>query len=304
VERLEGFRDVDSLWVKHEDLSSDVLGGNKVRSLEFLLGRLGEGDTVLTLGGVGSTHVLATAVHAARLGARTIAVRWQHDMHPSAMEVSERTVAECAEVITASNFLTALPPLIRLRLTRHAHYIPLGGSTPLGTLGHVNAALELADQVESGELPQPVRIVVPLGSGGTAAGLALGFAIAGMATTVVGARVGPRVGANRWRVLRLAEQTRQLIGRYTGRAPVRVRGDRVAVSHDLYGGAYARPHPTAEHAAILVDELRGWRLDATYSAKAFAVALDMASEHGTATLFWMTFDARWMKTLRVEDHRS
>jgi D-cysteine desulfhydrase len=160
VERLAGFRDVDSLWVKHEDLSSDVLGGNKVRSLEFLLGRVGQGDTVLTLGGVGSTHVLATAVHAARLGAKTIAVRWQHDMHPSAHEVAERTVAECAEVVTVSSFLTAIPPLIRLRLTRQAHYIPLGGSNPLGTLGHVNAALELADQVEAGELPAPARLIV------------------------------------------------------------------------------------------------------------------------------------------------
>jgi D-cysteine desulfhydrase len=301
VERLAGFRDVDSLWVKHEDLSSDVLGGNKVRSLEFLLGRVGQGDTVLTLGGVGSTHVLATAVHAARLGAKTIAVRWQHDMHPSAHEVAERTVAECAEVVTVSSFLTAIPPLIRLRLTRQAHYIPLGGSNPLGTLGHVNAALELADQVEAGELPAPARLIVPLGSGGTAAGLALGFAIAGMETTVVGARVGPRLGANRWRVLRLADRTRQLIGRFSGRPPAPVRRDRVLVSHDLYGGAYARPHPTAEHAAILVDELRGWRLDATYSAKAFAVALDMASGDGTPTLFWMTFDARWMKTLGVEE---
>jgi D-cysteine desulfhydrase len=213
-------------------------------------------------------------------------------------------VAECAEVITASNVVTAIPPLIRLRLTRQAHYIPLGGSNPLGTLGHVNAALELADQIEAGELPPPARLVVPLGSGGTAAGLALGFAIAGMDTIVVGARVGPRIGANRWRVLRLAERTRQLIGRYAGNPPAPVRGDRVAVSHDLYAGAYARPHPTAEHAAILVDELRGWRLDATYSAKAFAVALDMASRHGTPTLFWMTFDARWMKSLGVEEPGS
>ena len=304
VERLEGFRDVDSLWVKHEDLSSDALGGNKVRSLEFLLGRVAEGDTVLTLGGVGSTHILATAVHAARLGAKTVAVRWRHDMHPAAEEVSARMVAECAEVITASNFLTAIPPLIRLRLTRRAHYIPLGGSTPLGTLGHVNAALELAEQVAAGELPQPARVVVPLGSGGTAAGLSLGFAIAGLAVTVLGARVGPRIGANRWRVLHLAEQTRRLIGRYTGRLPAPLNRNRVVVSHDLYAGAYARPHPTAEHAAMLVDALRGWRLDATYSAKAFAVALDMAAERGTPTLFWMTFDARWMKTLGVEEHRD
>jgi D-cysteine desulfhydrase len=301
VERLEGFRDVDSLWVKHEDLSSDALGGNKVRSLEFLLGRVGEGDTVLTLGGVGSTHILATAVHAARLGAKTIAVRWRHDMHPAAEEVSARIVAECAEVITASNVLTAIPPLIRLRLTRHAHYIPLGGSTPLGTLGHVNAALELAEQVDAGELPQPARVVVPLGSGGTAAGLALGFAIAGLDVAVLGARVGPRIGANRSRVLHLAEQTRRLIRRYTGRLPPGVNRNRVVVSHALYAGAYARPHPTAEHAAVLVDALRGWRLDATYSAKAFAVALDMAGERGTPTLFWMTFDGRWMKSL--EDPR-
>lgn len=300
IEQLAGFRAIESLWVKHEDLSSDALGGNKVRSLEFLLGRVGAGDTVLTIGGEGSTHVLATAVHAARLGATTIAVRWRHDMHSAAEEVGARACQECTEVITASNFVTAQWPLLRMRLTRGATYIPLGGSTALGTLGHVNAALELADQVEAGELPMPERVVVPLGSGGTSAGLALGFEIAGMPTKVLGARVGPRIGANRWRVLRLIEQTRQLITRYTGRAPPSVRADRVIVSHDLYGGAYARPHPTAEHAAVLVDALRGWRLDATYSAKAFAVALDVASAHSTPTLFWMTFDSRWMKSFSGE----
>ena len=295
VHRIEGFRDIDSLYVKHEDLSSDVLGGNKVRSLEFLLGRLGEGDTVLTLGGVGSTHVLATAVHAARLGAKTVAVRWRHDMHTAAEEVAERTAQECSELVTTSNIVTALWPLLRMRVTRRAHYIPLGGSTPLGTLGHVNAALELAGQIERGEIPVVERLVVPLGSGGTAAGLALGLAIAGLDTVVVGARVGPRVGANKWRVLRLIDQTRRLITRYTGRAPPPVARDRIVVSHDLYGGAYARPHPTAEHAAVLLDTLTGWRLDSTYSAKAFGVALDVAGAHSRTTLFWMTFDGRWMK---------
>lgn len=300
VERLDGFRDVERLWVKREDLSSDVLGGNKVRSLEFLLGRVGEGDTVLTLGGEGSTHVLATAIHARRLGAQTIAVRWKHDMHSAAHEVAARAAAECADIITASGFLSAMLPLLRLRLTREVYYIPLGGSTALGTLGHVNAALELADQIEAGALPLPARVVVPLGSGGTAAGLALGFAIAGLDATVIGARVGPRIGANRFRVMQLVEQTRRLIKWYTGRTLPAVRRSRVAVSHDLYGGAYARPHPTAEHAAVLVDALRGWRLDATYSAKAFAAALDIAAAEDTPTLFWMTFDARWMKAYTDE----
>ena len=295
VERIEGFHDIETLYVKHEDLTSDILGGNKVRSLEFLLGRVGNGETVLTLGGVGSTHILATAVHATRLGAKTIAVRWRHDMHTAAQEVAERVAKECAETVTTANIVTALLPLLRYRLRRKAHYIPLGGSTPLGTLGHVNAALELADQIEGGALPPVSRLVVPLGSGGTAAGLALGLEIAGLDTVVIGARVGPRVGANQWRVLQLAEQTRRLIARYTGRAPPAVSRNRVVVSHDLYGGAYARPHPTAEHAAFMLDTLTGWRLDATYSAKAFGVALEVAADSTLPTLFWMTFDARWMK---------
>jgi D-cysteine desulfhydrase len=168
----------------------------------------------------------------------------------------------------------------------------------------VNAALELADQIDAGELPAPGRVVVPLGSGGTAAGLTLGFAIAGLDTVVIGARVGPRIGANRMRVLRLVEETRRLITRYTGRAPAEVRPDRMRVSHELYGGAYARPHPTAEHAAVLVNSLRGWRLDATYSAKAFGVALDLAGAESRPTVFWMTFDARWMKSYGSEPPRA
>ncbi|MFF3603697.1 pyridoxal-phosphate dependent enzyme [Streptomyces sp. NPDC002463] len=68
---------------------------------------------------------------------------------------------------------------------RHTHgltppyYLPAGGSSPLGTLGAVETALELGTQVETGELPEPARLVTPVGSGGTSAGLALGLRLAG-----------------------------------------------------------------------------------------------------------------------------
>src|SRR5690349_24785698 len=54
---------LDALWLKRED----AIGGNKVRSLEFLLATAQPGDAVLTIGGTGSTHCLATAVHARAL---------------------------------------------------------------------------------------------------------------------------------------------------------------------------------------------------------------------------------------------
>ena len=64
------------LWCKRDDLSSAVYGGNKVRKLEFLLGdALARGcTTILTFGGLGSNHALATAINCRRLGLECIAV--------------------------------------------------------------------------------------------------------------------------------------------------------------------------------------------------------------------------------------
>ncbi|MCA7081928.1 pyridoxal-phosphate dependent enzyme, partial [Staphylococcus aureus] len=73
------------------------------------------------------------------------------------------------------------------------HFVPAGGTSPLGILGHVAGALELARQVDEGLLPPPARVVLPLGSGGTTAGLVLGLAIAGIDAEVVGVQVVPRV---------------------------------------------------------------------------------------------------------------
>jgi len=53
-----------------------------------------------------------------------------------------------------------------------------GGNGPLGVLGQAGAAMELAEQIERGELPDPDGIVVALGSGCTTAGLVLGVAAA------------------------------------------------------------------------------------------------------------------------------
>jgi D-cysteine desulfhydrase len=189
--------------------------------------------------------------------------------------------------------------LLRLTLRRggrRVHWIPMGGSTPLGMLGHVNAALELAEQVSRGEMPAPERVVVPFGTGGTSAGLALGFAIAGMDTRLVAARVGPRIAVNRRRVLRLARATARFIERATGQDVPRVTPGRVEVIHDVYGGAYGRPLAAGVKAAAMLKRTRGILLDDTYSAKALVAALSVARETQGSVLFWMTFDSRLLVT--------
>ena len=54
----------DNLWVKRDDLTGELYGGNKVRKLEFTLAhaRALHRDLIITSGAVGSNHVLATKI--------------------------------------------------------------------------------------------------------------------------------------------------------------------------------------------------------------------------------------------------
>ncbi len=293
-----------SIWVKREDRNATVAAGNKVRALEFLLGAVRPGDLVLAKGGLGSTHVYATAVHAARLGAGTAAVRWDHEMHPAAERIAASAARAC-RVIRSTRWTgpailwdlvwrAGLDPRVRPAPGGRRHVLPIGGSSPLGILGHVNAGLELGLQIAAGELPDPTHVVVPLGTGGTAAGLAIGLGLAGSAATVVAARVAPRPVANATHVSLLIHRTRRLLRR-AGRAAGPLPAAPVVVDHAVFGGAYGRPLAAGNRAAALLGDATrpGERLalDGTYAAKAGAAALARVGGARRVVL-WATFDAR------------
>lgn len=292
IERITGIPGADDLRIKRDDLNAPLCGGNKVRALEFLLGGVRAGDTVLTLGGVGSTHVLSTTIHARRLGADTIAMRWRHDMNPVAELIAIRNASELSAGRVGRTPLGAILRSQYIRLSRNVHFIPIGGTTPVGVLGHVNAGLELAAQIRDGAMPVPQRIVLPVGSGGTMAGLALGLAIAGLDIPIVGARVGSRMYVGRRRVQRIVRDTARVISSLAGEALPAVRDENLRIVHNVYGGAYGRPLAAGIELAAMLETLSGIKLDDTYSAKAFAAAVDAARAAEGPTLFWLTFDAK------------
>ena len=278
-------------WIKRDDMNAPLCGGNKVRALEFLLGGLHEGDSVITVGGTGSTHILATALHAARIGVSTYALRWRHEMNPVAFQVSSRieTLIDHSTV-----HLTPVLPIARARLRAirgKARYIPIGGSVPLGVLGHMNAALELVEQIQAGKMPRPAKVILPLGTGGTAAGLMLGFAVAGVDIEVVGVRTGPRLFANKRAALSLARRTARFIGTVCGERIPAFDSNRLRVIHTAYGGAYGRPIEGAARAAIDLHDALGIRLDDTYTAKAWIGAVEERDRSAGPLLYWFTFDA-------------
>ncbi len=292
------------MWLKRDDMNAHLLagmefaGGNKLRALEFLLAPVHDGDTVIAVGGEGSTHVLATVALARGCGARTLAIRWPHHMNPVARLVAARVASMADEVRAVRTAPGALVSAWVAGRAPHVHVIPPGGTCPLGMLGAVNAGLELAAQIASGEMPMPSRVILPLGTGGTAAGLSLGLTIAGLDVRVVAVRVTPRIVANRWRLARLSRGCARLIEQLAGERPPVVPRERVEVVHAWYGGAYGRPLPAARAAQDALEDATGLVVDDTYGAKAFAAALAIAGtpppRGDGPTLFWKTFDPRWL----------
>ncbi len=263
---------------------------------------------MITVGGTGSTHVYATATHAGRLGARAVAVRWPQVMNPTAHRVAALARARCARVVDLPLAL-ALPIAARLRLAAalgrrvmggRAQWVPFGGTSALGVLGHVNAALELADDITAARLPRPDAIVLPIGSAGTTAGLLLGLTLAGLEIPVVAARCGPRIGITHGRVLAVMRASVRLVRELAGVDLALPRREQLRIDHTVYGGAYGREHPAAGRLADLLKGRTGLALDPTYAAKALLAAARHAERAGgSRVLLWVTFDGREFATPRT-----
>ncbi|HEV8264413.1 MAG TPA: pyridoxal-phosphate dependent enzyme [Gemmatimonadales bacterium] len=281
----------DALWLKREDRA----GGNKVRGLEFLLAGAPPRTVFVTVGATGSTHCLATAVLARGLGHRAALAQFPQPETAASRAVAAATATSADLVIRASAPL-ALPVALlrawwgarRLGGGSAPRWIPGGGAHPRAVLGHVLAALELATQLDAPpRVPPPDAVVVPLGSGGTAAGIALGLAWLGWPTRVVAVRVAPRLVANRWRTLRLAGAAAV----HLRRAGLEFRVPRSALRLDVVdgvGAGYGHPTPAGERAAALA-AAHGLRLDPTYGAKAFAILPHLANGNVRRVVFWHTF---------------
>ena len=293
-----------SLLVKRDDLTTPTLGGNKARALELLLAGVVADDALLTVGSTGSTHALAVAHFGAQLGARTEVITWPQEEHDVSLATAAR-LRQIARVSTARSPATAMLRATARRLFRRVRWIPAGGSSPLGALGHAAAALELADQLERERTPVPDTLVVPLGSGGTAAGLLVGLSLAGLPTRVLGVRVVPRVVANRRRVLSLARRAAALFGERAGRAAPAIEEARFAIEEAQYGGAYARETRASRTSQELVLARDGPALEGTYSAKALAAALAHArAAPAERVLYWLTFDGRWLDAGAIDRRNS
>lgn len=291
VQPLHGFG--ERVFVKRDDLVSDVYGGNKVRRWEWLLGRAKDRgvETLVTVGGTGSTQVTSLTAHGGRAGFEVVGVLFDQPWSPFVEEALELDQRFGGTVIRGGGYArTALLTLQQMATRKRAMLVPPGASGPLANLAYVDALLELAQQVERKELPRPDRIVVACGSGGTTVGLAVGAAMLGWPTVVVGVRITELVASNSLTLGALTSATESLLRKEGFRSSRRVwNGARPQMDHRFVGAGYGHSTPAAAREAIRFESLFGAPGEVTYSGKALAALATIAAEHPRENmLLWNT----------------
>jgi D-cysteine desulfhydrase len=262
------------MWCKREDRSGEIYGGNKVRKLEWLLPYAAKrSSSVLSMGATGSNHLLATCKYAPRFGLDVHAVVSPQPSTPhveknrAAIEASGATLWRSSSQWGVPFKIAQAWLSIRRETGKAPVWIRAGGSNAIGSLGWVEAALEIGEQVKAGGMPEPSHVVVPLGSGGTVAGLLVGLQLAGLSSRVYGVRVVSRAFVNRRNTLSLARATLSLIDKTK-----KLDASRLTVDHEFYGAGYGESTESGL-AAIAIAADSGLILEPTYTGKALAGGL-------------------------------
>lgn len=287
----------EDLWIKRDDMVSPLYGGNKVRRFEFLLADAEEKGrrTLVTAGGLASTQVTATILFGKALGFEVAAVFFDQPMTDFLRRALALDAAAHAVLVYGGSYTATMWRGWRTyRSLDRPYLIAPGASSPLALLGYLDAMMELGEQVERGEMPRPDRIVLPAGSGGTAAAIALGCSILGWPTIVTAVRITEAFACNRAILHLWIERTRAFLKR---RSPTFAKMRLPAAQFDIDGSAlgegYGYPTPEAEEAIEPIREMIGAAGEVTYSGKAVAALKRIAADRPNETiLLWNTLSSR------------
>ena len=272
-----------SIWVKRDDCTGLGGGGNKTRKLEFLMAsaRQQGADTVITPGAVQSNHARQTAAAAARLGMdchlllEDIAADADRDYRGSGNILLDRIFdAHVHHVPSNTDLDLAAESLAHeLRETgRVPYFIPTGGSSPLGSLGYVDCALELMGQAKQRQLSID-HLILAAGSAGTQAGLLAGLHLEESKISVLGVCVSRSAEEQERKVGMLCDQILALLKCKRALPPEAVRAN-----GDYVGQGYGLATRGMIEAVALAARSEGLLLDPVYTGKAMAGLVDLVHE--------------------------
>lgn len=263
------------IWVKRDDLTGLALGGNKARKLAYLAAdALHSGyDTLVTAGAAQSNHARMTAAAAATLGLKChLVLAGPEDSTGNALldRILGATIHwaprsdwevlwEMVKTVAAELSAGGLSPMA----------IPLGGATPIGCFGYVDAMAELAGQSAALGIAFD-RVIFASGTGGTHAGLLAGRSLTGESAVELHAIAVAQPDNLPGIVASLATRTATACNSETT-----FLEDDVRVDARYWGGEYGSATPGGLEAIEVFATTEGLLLDPVYSGKAAHGLIDM-----------------------------
>jgi len=282
-EKLSG----PQLFVKRDDQTGLGLGGNKARKLEFVLAQAvaENARTLITVGGIQSNHCRQTAALAARFGLKCILVLSGEEPQFSNGNLLMDSLFGASIVWTSREKRdTTLQRTYETSKQNgdNPFLIPLGASTPIGTLGYVEAMRELKEQGNDFDW-----ILVASSSAGTQAGMVLGALLTKFDGKILGVSIDhPAIDLQK-AVAVLANQAAAILGEKAS-----VNPQSVLVNSDYLGAGYAIAGEPEYEAIKLFAENEGLLLDPVYTGRAAAGMIDLIRKGlfkpSDKVLFWHT----------------
>jgi D-cysteine desulfhydrase len=296
------------IYIKRDDKIHQIYGGNKLRKFEFIFGNAVERKKtgMITIGGIGSNHCLACAIICKEMNLKCNLFLFPQ---PLTWHVQRSLLLYNyfnAKLHFNKSFIGLALKAIIYKIFHPKHYAMLpGGSlffglgSPIGTLGLINAIIELKQQINQGVLKEPDCIFVAGGSTGTAAGLIAGCKLMKLKTKVYVVAVSMDWLVNKPTIKKNANKALEYLRKRDGTIPkVLILEEDFELITGYLGSDYGVKTKRGQNAVDRVVELEGkakdFKLDTTYTGKAMAAMLDFLGKSENKTkevLFWNTYNS-------------
>lgn len=287
------------VYTKRDDLLGRLLGGNKLRKLEYIipLAQDADADTLITTGSFESNHACLTAFVANMLGMKPVLVlmgpkerreltfnemmlrRLNTEVRNIYFDEDDRDslsqrVSNCVDQLTDQLKKKGCKPF----------FVPPAGCCLEGTYAFVEAFNELHDQMLLlGH--HSYDIVLAVGTGSTYSGLWCGAKCSGTDINVIGisiARPNPRC-------IDETLKAAQRVCNYLGIPAPAI--NHVQIYDQYIGGGYAEKTALSQKAINLALQSEGLLLDHTYTGKALGGLMDLLEKRKLGDkpiVFWHT----------------
>jgi len=309
---LEKEFDLDGgrIYIKRDDKNHHIYGGNKLRKFEFIFGKVlkKKKKGVVTCGGIGTNHGLACAIVCHDLNPNLKCQLYLFHQ-PLTWHVQRSLLLFDyfkAKLHLGKGDLGTFFKFLLFKLRHPKYFLMFPGGSPLlgigsslGTVGFMNAAVELKKQTDENLFPEPDVIFVAGGSVGTAAGLVAGCKLLGLKTKVHIVAVYTSLTSNPSAIMKNANKAIKYLHKQDNNIPnIKINEEDFVFITGYLGSGYGIKTSKAQNAVDKVVELEGhkkdFKLETTYTGKTMAAMFDYLKQgenKDKIILFWNTYNS-------------